>query len=152
MKLRVIFMAAMAVLLVAAVAGCSKSAEEKLVGTWKLDEAAVKKMMEDAKEKSGKKGAAEGLGTAMIVAMGPKFEFGDDGSMSMTMKNPMKEDAEPETEKGTYEVVGSEGDKLTLKTKLKGEEETVTATFEGDDKLKLEKEGDEMPMVLKRAS
>lgn len=152
MKMRVMLAAlAAALLMMAGTTGCSKGGKDKLVGTWKLDEAAVEKMMEDA-EKSGdaKKGA--GLGAAMIVAMGPTFEFAEDGSMSMTMKNPMKEDAEPKTEKGSYEVVKTEGDKLTLKTKLEDQQETITATFDGDDKLTLEKEGDEMPMVLERAS
>lgn len=152
MKLRTIFVSVSLALLMAGATGCSKDPEEKLVGTWELDEQAVEKMMEEAEKESGEAGAAKGVGSAMIVAMGPKFEFGDDGAMSMTMKNPMKEDAEPETKEGTYEVIGSEGDKLTLEAELDGEKETITAIFQSDDKLKLENEGDEPPMVLKRAS
>lgn len=125
---------------------------DRLVGTWVLDEKTVKEMMEKSKKGGSKDEAAEGMGMAMVMAMSPTFQFNEDGTMSFTMSNPLKEDAEPKTEEGTYKVTSVDGDKMTLETTAKGEVETLIVTFDGDDKVTLSKESGEAPMHLRRKS
>lgn len=136
------------------------TAAERLVGKWTLDEKTVRAMVADGEgERSEEEKAVMEMTISLILAVSPVFEFRDGGALTMTMTNPMEENAKPEKESGTYAVVSTEADSCVIATETPSDEkegettkDTLTVTFDGDDKIKIEKEGEEMVMHLLRAS
>lgn len=109
--------------------GCSKPADN-LIGDWKVDVESLKndprmKKLEGDKLKQAMKMATEAAGKMT-------FTFTKDGKFKMAMG--------PMTQEGTYAITKTDGNTLTIETKMKkGDKEkteTVTATIDGS-KLKL---------------
>ena len=106
--------------------------EEQIVGKWKVDLSALANdpKLAEIKDEAKKKEMLDQV-TKMMGSM--TAEFTKDGKMSMVMGKDMKTE-------GTYTVKSSEGNVLTLETKMKrGDKEkteTVKVTMDGG-KMKL---------------
>jgi hypothetical protein len=133
------FFGIIAAIMLLFVVGCSKSPEQRLIGKWKLDaEKTLEQMPEEEREMAG----------AFIGMMNIELEFtSDTATMSMSMMG------ETETESGSYEVLSSSGDTLTIRlTDADDPEDTteLTITFDGNNTVRVSEAGDEMTMVLTR--
>lgn len=117
-----------AVLLLAAwvaVAAAGKYDEKTITGTWEFD---LVKMMKAASE-AGEVPPGVDI-EAMAKNMSIRITFDKDGSYMFVSKTMGNE----KTEKGTWKVVKSEGDAVTMKSVSDdGEEQTVTMIFADAD-------------------
>lgn len=115
--LRFAVLALVAVLMFA----CGGNAADKLVGKWGIDVEKlgeieeIKKMPEDQRKAAIE--MAKGFATSM------SFEF---------TKDKMIMDAMGKKVEGTYKVIKTEGDKLTIEATLEGKTETLEAEIKGD--------------------
>ena len=122
--------------------GCSPAGGKLLVGTWELDTA-------EAAKAAGNPGGEVFQAVVQMIKL--KLEFRADGTMAFSMSGMGHE----MTESGTWEVVSVEGNTTKLKIRKKGadskvEVDDVTVTFDGRDKCKVLRPGQDA-MVLKRA-
>ena len=128
-------------LAMATLAGCGKKPADKLAGTWKATAyAAADSDNEEAAQ------MVEMMGQAEIV-----MEFKDDGTFTRTTSMGERS----QSASGTWEVTGSEGDTVTVKT-TEGEgddadEETVTVTFSDDDTFTFTRDGITVTMARQAA-
>lgn len=128
-------------LAMAALVGCGKKPADKLAGTWKATAYAA----EDSENEEAAQ-MAEMMGEAEIV-----MEFKEDGTFTRTMSMGERS----QSSSGTWEVTGSEGDNITVKT-VEGEgdeaeEETVTVTFTDGDTFTFTRDGITVTMARQAA-
>ena len=134
---------AVVALCLVAIAGCSKSPEDKLVGKWELDNEAFQAAMKaemDKKAADAPEGMDE-LGAAMMESMQEmmaavqfNMEFQKDGKIIVAASGmgPEKKD------EGTWKVESVDGNKITLRLKVgEEEEETGTVVLVDDNTLEL---------------
>jgi hypothetical protein len=121
------------VLLIVVSAGCSKTAEERLVGTWVLDLGATKAVMQLKQiDVEGSDVLQKYRGTKNTI------EFQNDGTFVLsTSKAPSAQGT------GKWEVVSENGATVNVKLLLsmpRGMVAAPTMTFDGDNQLIVESE------------
>jgi hypothetical protein len=117
-----------------ALAGCGKSAEERLVGKWKgkveLNEEAITKELAKTGDDASAKQVFEAL-----QSMEVDIEFAADGKLSMSAaaQTPAGDDTQSIT--GKWQVVSQDGDQITIESIYEGEKEPeqIDIKLEGDD-------------------
>lgn len=112
-------------LLVSGCGGDNTAATNKLVGKWEIDKEMFREVMKKEMEKQtggreipeAAKKLAEATLEQMLNSTEMNLEFKSGGDFVFTMKAKQKS----ETKKGTWEVVSSNGDELTLQMQNEGE-------------------------------
>lgn len=115
--------AALAVLLSLGLVGCGGNAEKRLIGKWELDVDSVK---DAAKSEAGDNpGAAIAMG--MMDSMKVTLEFKEDNKMTASFSFG----GMSKSQNGTWEVVSSSGNDVTIKTEVKNSQTGKTDVDEG---------------------
>jgi hypothetical protein len=132
---------AIAVVYLATSTGCgdqTTTARQRLVGKWEISADAFREAIkaEMAKKSKGEQedAAMANMVDAMLEQMKVNFEFTQDGKVNIAM-SAMGQDR---SETGTYEIVGVDGDNVTLKIITeKDNDEPGKLKFIDDDTIEL---------------
>ncbi|MGK0359719.1 MAG: hypothetical protein ACI9U2_002025 [Bradymonadia bacterium] len=118
--------AALAIFCGLVLTACGGKPEEQIVGTWKIDAAAMQaemandKRFKDMPEEAKKKALEQGVKMMASITA----EITKDGKMTMNMGKDMKK-------AGTYKVISTEGNVVTIEATMDKKTEKMTITVDG---------------------